>query len=341
MNIRDIARIANVTPGTVSKVINNYPDIGDATRQKVLKVIEEYQYTPVKGPNSPTFQNRKSQIAIVNEGVNNVLHSFIEEVLSIRLHNGDYTTFFYHDNYFVQPKPEKFQELLRYAENHNLAGLVYLGGNFADLPLSCFDKLPCSTVFVNTMLPEGAAFTRFSQVSCNHYDTGYNQMKQIIAAGHREIGILITSQGDNSVYSLRLRGYRMALAEHQLESQLSNIIEGHYTALKTYENVLDFLKRNPRTTAICCSADVMVPAALRAITDFGAIPGQDIALISFDGLELMPYLTPSIATYQQPAEDMITSIYDILLGTMEGSMSHMGITYETKFIPGESFPVSK
>lgn len=45
MNIRDIARLANVTPGTVSKVLNNYPDISEATRQHVLQIIKENQYT--------------------------------------------------------------------------------------------------------------------------------------------------------------------------------------------------------------------------------------------------------------------------------------------------------
>ena len=46
MNIRDIARLAEVTPGTVSKVLNNYPDIGEATRQHVLKIIEENHFEP-------------------------------------------------------------------------------------------------------------------------------------------------------------------------------------------------------------------------------------------------------------------------------------------------------
>ena len=41
MNIREIARIADVTPGTVSKVLNNYPDVGEATRKHVLEIIEE------------------------------------------------------------------------------------------------------------------------------------------------------------------------------------------------------------------------------------------------------------------------------------------------------------
>ena len=49
MNIRDIARLANVTPGTVSKVLNNYPDISEATRQHVLQIIKENQYTTKNG----------------------------------------------------------------------------------------------------------------------------------------------------------------------------------------------------------------------------------------------------------------------------------------------------
>ena len=50
MNIREIARIADVTPGTVSKVMNNYPDVGEATRKHVLEIIEEYQYAPKVAP---------------------------------------------------------------------------------------------------------------------------------------------------------------------------------------------------------------------------------------------------------------------------------------------------
>ena len=131
MNIRDIARIANVTPGTVSKVLNNYPDISDATRQHVLHIIEEYQYSPHQNVKSKAA-SAPSQIGLVVEGVYNSLYSSLQEELSRRLHNADYTIMFFNDNYFVQDKHEKFQELLSYIDRHNLCGLIYIG--FPALP---------------------------------------------------------------------------------------------------------------------------------------------------------------------------------------------------------------
>ena len=75
MNIREIARIADVTPGTVSKVMNNYPDVGEATRKHVLEIIEEYQYAPKVAPRRKGKAIPK--IGLVTEGVYNPLYSHI------------------------------------------------------------------------------------------------------------------------------------------------------------------------------------------------------------------------------------------------------------------------
>lgn len=53
MNIRDIARLADVSPGTVSKVLNNYPDISESTRRRVMQVIQDNQYDSRSNPRSP------------------------------------------------------------------------------------------------------------------------------------------------------------------------------------------------------------------------------------------------------------------------------------------------
>ena len=70
MNIRDIARLANVTPGTVSKVLNNYPDISEATRQHVLQIIKENQYTTKNGGRK-FKQAVTPRIGLVSENVYN------------------------------------------------------------------------------------------------------------------------------------------------------------------------------------------------------------------------------------------------------------------------------
>lgn len=144
--------MANVTPGTVSKVLNNYPDISEATRQHVLQIIKENQYTTKNGGRK-FKQAVTPRIGLVSENVYNWVSETMQNLLSERFHNADYTVLSFQDNYFSQNKNEKFQELLTYIDRHQLTGLIYFGGNFEDVPADSFAALNCPVIFVNTVLP--------------------------------------------------------------------------------------------------------------------------------------------------------------------------------------------
>jgi len=335
MNIRDIARIANVTPGTVSKVLNNYPDISDATKQHVLHIIEEYQYSPLQNAKAKAA-GAPSQIGLVVEGVYNSLYSSLQEKLSRRLHNADYTIMFFNDNYYVQDKHEKFQELLSYIDRHNLCGLIYIGGNFEPIEQKLFDTLSCPTIFVNTVLPAQIEQTTYSSIQVNHFETAYAQMNYLISKGHTHIATMISSTADNSVYGLRARGYRAALCEHGLNENLSFFLETDYIFPKAYDALKKHLAVHPETTAVCCVADIIAPAAIRAIHDAGKIPGKDIEIIGCDGIEIMSYCVPSITTFAQPMSELINYVYDLLLGLISGDRQHQHITFQTQLIKNES-----
>ena len=113
MNIRDIARLADVTPGTVSKVLNNYPDISEATRQHVMRIIEEHQYDPKANARNTKTVQEWNRIGLVVEGVDNGLYTLMNHMLSIRIHNAGYTIISFHDNYYVQNTVEKFSESMQ------------------------------------------------------------------------------------------------------------------------------------------------------------------------------------------------------------------------------------
>lgn len=336
INMRDIARIADVTPGTVSKVINNYTDISEATKQKVLQVIEEYQYKPASGSRAALNYGSKPKIGFIIEGVYNPITSEMEEIATARLHNAAYTMLTYHDNYFTQDKEEKFHEIIDYAKNNCLKCIVYLGGNFKEISKKLFDKLPCPTIFVNTVLPVSFEKTNYSSIQCNNFETAKYQMERLISNGHKKIAMLITSDDDNSIYGQRFDGYRAALNEHGLTGCLDYVIEGQYVFDNTYDRTKKLLVKNPEITSIACSADVMVPAALRAINDLGKKVGEDMELLSFDGLEMMNYCIPSVSTFRQPKKEMVDAIYDQLIGIISGEKQHQHITFQNELILRES-----
>lgn len=335
MNIRDIARLANVTPGTVSKVLNNYPDISEATRQHVLRIIEENQYDP--GTNSRASKSAgAAQIGLVVEGVYNALYNSLEEMLSIRLHNSGYTILSFHDNYYIQDKQEKFQELTAYVERHKLCGLVYIGGNFECVAPGQIELLACPTIFVNTVLPLHTGHTAYSSVQVNHFETAYAQMSYLIQKGHKEICTLISSGADNSVYGLRVKGYRAALNEHHLEHNFNHVLESDYRYAKAYSSLSKHLQQHPEITAVCCVADIIAPAVIKAIHDLGRIPGKDIEIISFDGIEVMNYCIPTVTTFEQPLTELMEHTYHLLLGLINKEREHQHITFQTRLIKNES-----
>ena len=336
MNIRDIARLANVTPGTVSKVLNNYPDISESTRAHVKQIIDEYQYAPTVGVKNTQSESKSTMIGLVIEGVYNSLYADMHQMISNRFHNAGCPILSYSDNYFAQDKTEKFEEILKYANDRKLTGLIYLGGSFANVDENHFNRLPCPTIFVDTVLPLSFAQTNYSSIQSNNYECGMRQMDILINKGHQNIVMMITSKDDISVYGLRYEGYKSALSLAKLTNNLDNVVEGQYIYPRTYENLMKFMKEHPEITAICISADIMAPAVLRVLYDLGRKPGEDIDIISFDGLELMDYTVPRVTGFQQPKQEMVDSIYDLLMGLMSNEKKHQHITFQNQIVYRET-----
>ncbi len=331
MNIREIARLADVTPGTVSKVLNNYSDVGEATRKHVLEIIEEYRYEP----KTPSRRKGKDvpKIGLVTEGVYNPLYSHMEDMLSILIHNSGYLVSGFHDNYHSQDKTEKLTEMIRMFEKEKLSGLFYIGGNFSSVSRDVFQQLPCPTIFINTVLPEQADELLYSSVQVSHFQTAFNQMKYLLDQGHEHICAVISSLIDNSVYGVRAQAYRTAL---QLAGNSAHwFIETDYQYQKTYEGVKAHFLAHPETTAVCCASDTMVPAVLRALRDLDISP-ENVKTLSFDGLESAAYCVPSVTTFAQPINDMVKYSAQLMKGLIAKEQNHQHITFQPLLMRRES-----
>lgn len=336
MNIRDIARIAGVTPGTVSKVLNNYTDISESTRQHVLSVIQEHQYDPKANTRLSKTAPSSNRIGLVIEGVYNALYSILGQMLSIQIHNAGYAITSFHDNYYVQDKTEKFRELCAQMVRDNVCALIYIGGNFSEVPQDELNALPFPTIFLNTVLPSRTGTLRYSSIQVSHFETAYTQMRYLIDKGHRHICTVISSPEDNSVYAQRVSGYQAALSMAHLEYNSVHFLRSDYRAQRAYNALMHYLPQHPEITAVCCMADVIVPGILRAIHDLGKVPGKDIDLISFDGLEDTAFCIPSVTTFAQPAEDMVHHIDNLLFGLINKERQHQDITFRPVFQKRES-----
>lgn len=336
MNIRDIARLAKVTPGTVSKVLNNYPEISEATRQHVMQIIEANQYDPTVNLRTGKTSPAHTRVGIFLESVFNPLYSYMEHMISRHAYNAGYTIFSFHDNFYQQDKWEKFQELATYASANKLTALVYIGGNFGGLSAEQMDTLGCPAIFINTVLPLPVDNAQYSSVQVNHYDAAFAQMGYLIQRGHRKICTVISSDIDNSVYGVRAEAYRAALRQNGLEHNQDAFLHSHYDGEQAYQAVSRYLAVHMDTTAVCSVTDFVVPGILRAIHDTGKVPGKDVAVISFDGSGGLKHCIPSVTTFEQPREDMVEFVSDLLFDLISGKRKHQHVIFQSKFVKGES-----
>ncbi|MDF2820465.1 MAG: HTH-type transcriptional regulator MalR [Clostridiales bacterium] len=336
MKIKDIAQLAGVGISTVSRVLNNYPDVNKETRERVLKIIEDHNYTPNDSARLLKLNDNNDNIGIVVEGVYNEFFAEMERVISTFVGKTNYTLIINHDNKHDEDKIKKFKSLLSFINTKKLKGLVYLGGNYESIPQDLFNQIPCKIVFLNTILPSKSTAFNYSSVGIDNYLSGYTQMEYLLKKGHKYIGIIISDFKDSGVGKLRFKGYTDALKNYNIEFCEDYIIEGHYNYEYTYNQTLECLRNHSKITAICSSSDAMSIGALRAVHDRGLTAGKDIDLISFDGMDIVKFCIPSITTFIQPRREIALSGIELLIELIETGIDNYQIIKDVVFCKLES-----
>lgn len=180
MNIKDIARISGVGISTVSRVINNHPDVNQDTRERILEVIKENNYIP-NNTARMLKQNNTLYIGVLVKGVFNPFFSEMIKVIGEILKQSKYTMILQHDD----QEDEDIDSLMSFVKEKKLKGVIYLGGNFTDVPDERFENIQCPIVLVCSNFDYNRENTHFSSVGINDYKAAYDAMSYVIGKGHK------------------------------------------------------------------------------------------------------------------------------------------------------------
>ena len=137
MNIRDIAKISGVGVSTVSRVLNNHPDVKESTRENVLRVIKESNYVP---NNSARIlkQNTTKNIGVLVKGVFNPFFSELINVIGSKINEEKYTMILQQNDYVLE---QEVENIISFVKEKRLQGIICLGGNFIDLDEDSFKNI--------------------------------------------------------------------------------------------------------------------------------------------------------------------------------------------------------
>ena len=332
MTIKDIAKQCSVSVSTVSRVLNDRPDVSEDVRRKVRAAIKDSNYIPNNSARD-LVRTKSESIGLVVRGVSNPFYTDIIQAIENTVTDAGFSL-------VMQQIPSCADEVQRAAvmeREKRLRGIIFLGGRFDytpdDLAMLNVPFVCCSYSNQYGTLRTG----EYSAVSIADEATARQAVDHLYDHGHRRIAALICREDDQSISQLRYQGYRKALESHGIPLDEDIVMcTGTFGIRDAYEAVSEKLRQGADFTALFAIADSMAIGAMRALRDAGRRVPEDCSVIAIDGLELSAYIEPPLTTLCQPMEEMGRRSAQILLGMLRGHGSHCCEVLPTQLREGGS-----
>ena len=334
--IKDIAKLCGVGVSTVSRAINDHPDINPETKEKIMDTIREYGYIPNNSARNLKRSDAKA-IAVLIKGIANPFFTSMIKVIEQECKRKHYAMELSH----IEADEDEVDVAQKVVKEKRLRGIIFLGGLFSHSDEK-LKKLSVPFVFSTAgSIPENISKNVYSSISVDDRRESAKIVNYLISLGHTRIAILVAEAEGQSIGKLRLEGYCDALRAHGIEVNPKLICEtkdelNHFSMENGYQSTKKLLKCGESFTALYAVADALAIGALRALYEEGLRVPQDISLAGYDGIDMANYTVPSLTTMRQPVEEMAKHTTRLLFDIIAGKTQHQHIIYEAELKIKES-----
>jgi DNA-binding LacI/PurR family transcriptional regulator len=287
--IRDVAEKANVGVGTVSRVINESPDVSPDTRERVQKAIQELNYTPNLTARRLSL-GKTWQIAVVLPYL--TLPSYVERLRGVQQALGN--TEYYPILYSVGSPDQRDDYLTTLSEKTQVDGLLIISMPLSHKQTQLLIKNEIPTVLID------ASSDALPHIVVDDISGGMLATRHLIELGHRRIGFLsdfLDTPFQRSGKD-RYSGYRKALQEAGIPYREEFVIEGERGRRNAARLAHRLLTRIPRPSAIFTSSDTHAIGVLDAAAELDIKVPRELSIIGYDGIRDAEYL--NLTTISQP-----------------------------------------
>lgn len=294
VTIHDVARIAGVGIGTVSRVINNSAKVSAATRAKVLAAISQLDYHPDPIARSMILKRTGSVGLIVPFFTRFFFMEVLRGVESAAANAGCDLIL-----YNVETDAQRDRYFSTVPIRRKVDGLVIISLTPDETVARRFNDINLPVVLVDAYSPLLTSFI------VNNVEGAYLAVKYLIERGHRRIGFINGIIEGNFKFNQandRLIGLHRALGEAQIQFEPELALSAGWTREGGREAALRLLSREPRPTAIFAASDVQAVGALEAARILHIAVPEELSIIGYDGIELSELL--DLTTVQQPMRRM-------------------------------------
>ncbi|MBQ9198142.1 MAG: LacI family DNA-binding transcriptional regulator [Clostridia bacterium] len=328
VTLRELAEYCGLSMSAVSKALNGYSDISDATRAAVLRAAKELDYHPnahARALKSGCSYNLG--VLFSDDSLSGLTHPFFSVVLE----------------YFKREAERRGYDITFIGHGMGSGRLTYLDHcHYREVDgvcVACIDfHLPEIRELVNSPIPVVTIDHSFDGIPCVFSDnrSGMAQlMEYVYSMGHRRVAYLHGTE--SAVTEIRLQAYREMAGKLGFIQRPEYMVGCKYTQPDTaYEAAWTLLRLPERPTCMLVCDDYSAAGVLRAVSEAGLRVPEDISLAGFDGIEQMQLFHPRLTTVYQDAPRIGQEAAGQLISLVEGSETVSLSSIPCRLITGET-----
>lgn len=301
--IKDVAKLAGVSPSTVSRTLSNRIFVEEETRQKVLKAVEELGYHPniiARG----LKEGKTNILGFMVPDINSLFYPMIMKAVERYASQKGYSLILINNDESL----EKEKQALWSFAGRRVDGI---------LCMSVEDEIGHLTSFqeeqkVPVVLVNRSAGSSMSSVSTDNEYGGYLMTKYLLDHGHTRISGMFGDLGKDR-FRTRYKGYLSAMEEYGIQDYEKYVIYDVNSVEEAYQRTCEILKGADRPTAFFASMDILAIGIYSGINACGLRIPDDISVVGFDNIFMAQYMIPGLTTYNFSVDSIAEICVDLLL----------------------------
>ncbi len=309
-NIYVIAKQAGVSKSTVSRVLNDKPNVSAETRRKVLRVIEKFNYRPNSSAKSLATSKTKTIGLVVSDITDPFFAEFVKGA-EAKVIEEDYNMMLSNTHWVV----EEELKYMRMFQEGRVDGILMISGpnGKSDDYLNSLATKETPIVLIDRKVKN----KDIPKINVNNFNAAYKGTKYLLELGHKKVAFVKgTDIAASNASEDRTEGYKKALSDFGIEDEL--IFSGNFDRETAYQITFQILKQYQDVTAVFYASDVMAVGGIKAIKELELRIPQDVSIIGCDDLELASLVDPPLTTLKQPRYKMGYLGMERLINKLEG-----------------------
>ncbi|MGI6176546.1 MAG: LacI family DNA-binding transcriptional regulator [Christensenellales bacterium] len=305
--IKDVAKLAGVSVGTVSRYLNHPEKLTPQYRERVAKAVAELNYQP--SHIAKMMRTKKTRlIALVVPEITNPFYVTLYDAVHSMCEKLQYSPVI-----FMMETGMQALHFILDGHPANVDGLI-LGFMDDDEVHSILDKLPPEAPVV--LMSANPQNKSLNTVVSDLFHGSYDAAEHLVSLGHRKIAYVLSLDLEANTIE-KTSGVRKCFAKHHIELPEEYIFSGPSRYSAGYNAASRFLRLDDPPTAIIAENDILAIGCIKYLNDHNYRVPQDVAVIGYDDIQESSVYSPSVTTVRQPIEDMGKLAVKMLINKIE------------------------